>query len=135
MQIREIDLSEIYMEYRLIKNKRDDSDYKEFEDLIYQMHKEGYKLFGVFEEEDMKVFAIIKIEMSLKYKRYLHICEIFYDPEIDKFYNEMLIFLIDYSKINMCNTVVTNTHQTNNSKKIIGKYFQENGVEEMVLIE
>ncbi|MDD2358665.1 MAG: GNAT family N-acetyltransferase [Thiovulaceae bacterium] len=107
MQIREIQLTELTIAYEIIKQYMKHLSYNEYEDLIYQMVKENYKIILLLDEEKAITYAGIKIETTLSEKRHIHIYELMTDQNKDKNYyeNQMLSYLVDYAKINMCNNI------------------------------
>ncbi len=107
MQIREIKLVELPVAYEIIKQYMKHLTYKEYEDLIYQMVKESYKIILLLDEEKPITYAGIKILTNLSEKRHIHIYELMTDKNEDKNYYEdqMLSYLEDYAKINMCNNI------------------------------
>jgi hypothetical protein len=107
MQIREIKLVELTLAYEIIKQYMNHLTYKEYEDLIYQMVKENYKIILLLNEEKPITYAGIKIETNLLEKRHIRIYELMTDKNENKSYYEdqMLSYLADYAKINMCNNI------------------------------
>lgn len=114
MQIREIKLTELHLGYELIKLETN-IDYKEYEDLIYQMIKENYKIITIIEKEKAVVYAGVKIETNLSYKKHLHIYELitFKDKRYIYYTNEMLSYLIDYARINQCKNIILSVNKKN----------------------
>jgi len=108
MQIREMDLKELFEVYELIKQLHTNLSYKEFEDLIYDMRYMEYKMFGLFERGELIVFAGVSIQTTLKDKRHLSIFDLVTD-EKQRFmgYAKLILeFLYDYAKTAMCEKVV-----------------------------
>lgn len=108
MQIREIQLSELLTAYEILKYEKKDISYKEFEDLVYEMIKENYKIITIIEKDKAVTYAGIKIETNLSYKKHLHVYELITNINENSFYynDEMISFLIDYAKMNLCKNIV-----------------------------
>ena len=134
MQIREIKLTELYTVYEILKSQKKDMEYKEYEDLVYEMIKENYKILSIIDKEKAITYAGIKIQTDLTYKRHLYVNELITDTkENSSYYNkEMLSYLIDYARINQCKNIVIpiDNHNelsklaiANNFKKLNLSYF------------
>ena len=134
MQIREIKLTELYTAYEILKSQKKDMEYKEYEDLVYEMIKENYKILSIIDKEKAITYAGIKIQTDLTYKRHLYVNELITDTkENSSYYNkEMLSYLIDYARINQCKNIVIpiDNHNelsklaiANNFKKLNLSYF------------
>jgi hypothetical protein len=121
MQIREIQLIELTLAYEIIKQYMKDLTYKEYEDLIYQMVKENYRIILLLDEEKPIIYAGIKIETNLLEKKHIHIYELITDKSEDKDYYEvqMLSYLVDYAKINMCTSILLSRKTNNYDIKIL----------------
>lgn len=108
MQIREMDLKELFEIYELIKQLHTHLSYKEFEDLIYDMRYMEYKMFGLFERGELIAFAGAAVQTTLAHKRHLNIFDLVTD-EKERFMGYaklMLLFLQDYAKAAMCEKIV-----------------------------
>ena len=131
MQIREIQLTELHLAYEILQYKKNDIDYKEFEDLIYEMRKENYKILTIIEKDIPISYAGVKIETSLLYKKHLHVYELLTIQTKDKmqYDQEMLSYLIDYAKMNMCKNIVFSINDNNQelNQLIITDDFQKRG--------
>ncbi|WP_345980699.1 GNAT family N-acetyltransferase [Sulfurimonas sp. HSL3-2] len=108
MQIREITLTELHVAYEILQHEKGDISYKEFEDLIYEMRKENYKILTIIEKDVPISYIGVKIETSLFYKKHLHVYEFITIKTKNtlKYNNEMLSYLIDYAKMNMCKNII-----------------------------
>lgn len=108
MQIREIDLTELYTAYELVAQLYETMSYEEFEDLVYDMRYIEYKMIGIFEKEKLISYAGVTIQTSLYYKRYLQVSDFFTDSEfVDQKYDVMLLeYLYDYARMGMCERVL-----------------------------
>jgi len=91
MQIRELDLKELYTAYDVLKQLRINLSYKEFEDLIYDMRDMNYKMIGIF-----------------YHKRHLFVFDLVTDEKYrgKKYGKMMLEYLHDYAKMGMCENIV-----------------------------
>lgn len=131
MQIREIQLTELHLAYEILQYKKNDIDYKEFEDLIYEMRKENYKILTIIEKDIPISYTGVKIETSLLYKKHLHVYELLTIQTKDtmKYDQEMLSYLVDYAKMNMCKNIVFSIDDNNQelNQLIITDNFQKRG--------
>lgn len=108
MQIREMDLKELYEVYELVKQLRVNLSYKEFEDLIYDMRHMEYKMFGVLERGELVTFAGVAVQTNLYDKRHLYVFDLVSD-EKSRFmgYGKLMLeFLEDYARTAMCEKLV-----------------------------
>jgi GNAT superfamily N-acetyltransferase len=125
MQIREMDLKELYEAYEILHQLRNELSYKEFEDLIYEMRHMEYKMFGLFERKELITFAGVAIETTLAHKRHLHIFDLVTD-EKQRFLGYaklMLEFLEGYAKTAMCENLVLSNEF---SKEDAEKFYEKN---------
>lgn len=108
MQIRELDLKELYSVYDLVSQLRDALSYKEFEDLIYDMRHMDYKMIGIMEDEELITYAGVAIQTNLYHKRHLYVFDFVTDKEQRaKGYGKMMLdYLKDYAKMGMCENIV-----------------------------
>jgi len=107
MQIRELNLKELYTVYDVVVQHFSELSYKEFEDIIYDMRHMEYKMLGVMEGEELLCYAGVAIQTSLKHKRHLKVFEIVLDKKSEtKYLQEMKSYLEDYAKMGMCNGVI-----------------------------
>jgi len=108
MQIREMDLTELYTIYNLVSQLRTELSYDEFEDLVYDMRDINYKMFGILDGEKLISYAGINIQTSFCHKRYLYIFDFITDKNysFEKYDSMMLEFLEDYAKIGMCGKIL-----------------------------
>ena len=108
MQIRELNLKELYTVYDLVSQLYIDLDYQEFEDLIYDMREMNYTMIGILEKDTLITYAGVVIQTTLKEKRHLKVFDFVTDKEYDslKYYKIMKDYLQDYAKIGMCENVL-----------------------------
>ncbi|MFT7003880.1 MAG: GNAT superfamily N-acetyltransferase [Sulfurimonas sp.] len=108
MQIREIDLKELYMAYDVLKQLRLELTYKEFEDLIYDMRHMDYKMFGIMDKGKLITYAGVAVQTNLYYKRHLYVFDLVTDkPYRSKGYGKMMLdYLDDFARTCMCENVV-----------------------------
>ncbi|MFT5835298.1 MAG: GNAT superfamily N-acetyltransferase [Sulfurimonas sp.] len=112
MQIRELDLKELYTVYDVLKQLRPALSYNEFEDLIYDMRHMEYKMFGIMDGEELITYAGVAVQTNLYHKRHLYVFELVSD---EKYRNGgygvmMLDFLNDYAKTCMCENIVLSSN-------------------------
>ncbi len=125
MQIRELDLKELYTVYDVLKQLRVTLSYKEFEDLIYDMRHMEYKMFGIMDGEELITYAGVAVQTNLYHKRHLYVFDLVTDEKFrSKGYgNMMLDFLNDYAKTCMCeNIVLSSNFQRENTHKFYEEY-------------
>jgi len=108
MQIRELNLKELFSAYEVISQLRTELSYDEFEDLIYDMRKMEYKMFGVMDGEKLITYAGVAVLTNLYHKRHLFIFDLVTDEKHrgKKYASMMLEYLNDYAKMGMCENVV-----------------------------
>lgn len=108
MQIRELDLKELYTAYDVLSQLRTDLSYKEFEDLIYDMRHMEYKMIGIMEGEELITYAGVAIQTNLYHKRHLFVFDLVTDVKYrgKKYGDLMLEYLRDYAKMGMCENIV-----------------------------
>ena len=108
MQIRELDLKELYTVYDVLKQLRGELSYKEFEDLIYEMRHMEYKMIGIMEGEVLLCYAGIAIQTNLYHKRHLYIFDFVTQVQYrNQGYGQMMLeYLIDYAKVGMCENII-----------------------------
>jgi len=108
MQIRELDLKELYTIYDVLKQLRTELSYDEFEDLIYDMRHMDYKMIGIMENDKLIVYAGVAVQTNLYHKRHLYVFDFVTDEKYrDKGYGKMMLeYLVDYAKMAMCKNIV-----------------------------
>ena len=108
MQIRELDLKELYTAYDVVKQLRIELTYQEFEDLIYDTRYMEYKMFGIMESEKLITYAGVAVQTNLYHKRHLYVFDLVTDEKLrsNGYGNMMLDFLVDYAKTCMCENIV-----------------------------
>ena len=108
MQIREVSLQELDIAYNVIKELRTELSYDEYETLIYQMQESHYKIFAVFERDELITYAGVAISTNLYHKRHLFIYDLVTkSTHRSKGYGkEMLIYLHDYAKMFTCEYLI-----------------------------
>jgi len=108
MQIRELDLKELVTVFDVLSQLREELDYDEFEDLIYDMRSMEYKMLGVMEGERLITYAGVAIQTNLYHKRHLFVFDLVTDESYrGRGYGKiMLDYLNDYAKMGMCENIV-----------------------------
>lgn len=108
MQIRELNLKELFSAYEVVAQLRPELSYKEFEDLIYDMRHMEYKMFAIIEGERFVTYAGVSVQTNLYHKRHLFIFDLVTDEKFrgQKYGALMLDYLSDYAKTCMCKTMV-----------------------------
>jgi predicted AAA+ superfamily ATPase len=108
MQIRELDLKELYTVYELLSQLYKELSYEEFEDLIYDMRSMQYKMLGIFERGELVSYAGVVVQTTLKNKRHLKVFDFISSDKYDiNLYDKLMReYLEDYSRIAMCKSVI-----------------------------
>ena len=108
MQIRELDLKELYTVYDVLVQLRSELTYEEFEDLIYDMRHMEYKMIGIMDKEKLITYAGVAVQTNLYYKRHLFVFDLVTDESYrQQGYGKMMIeYLKDYAKMGMCQNLV-----------------------------
>jgi GNAT superfamily N-acetyltransferase len=126
MQIRELDLKELYSAYDVVKQLRTALSYDEFEDLIYEMRHIEYKMFGIMDAEVLLTYAGVAVQTNLYHKRHLYVFDLVTDAKyINKGYGEMMLeYLRDYAKTAMCENIVLSSGF---EREKAHKFYEKNG--------
>jgi GNAT superfamily N-acetyltransferase len=126
MQIRELDLKELYTAYEVLSQLRVELSYKEFEDLIYDMRYMEYKMFGIMEGEKLITYAGVAVQTNLYHKRHLYVFDLVTDEQHrgNGYGKMMLDYLYDYSKISMCENIVLSSGF---AREDAHKFYEKNG--------
>ena len=108
MQIREMSLQELDLAYPLVKELRSALSYEAYEDLIYEMRHEEYKMFGIFEKDQLITYSGFKVQVNLYHQRHIYVDDLVTKKEyqFQGYAKEMLNYIYDYAKVNMCQRVV-----------------------------
>lgn len=108
MQIREITLQELDIAYEVVKELRGDLSYNDYEDLVYEMRHQEYKMFGIFEKERLITYAGLSILINLYHKRHLYLFDLVTrsSHRSGGYGEKMMEFLYDYAKIRQCENLV-----------------------------
>jgi len=108
MQIRELDLKELYTVYDVLSQLYEDLTYKEFEDLIYDMRDINYKMIGIMDDEKLITYAGLSILTTLKDKRHVKVFDLVTDKkyETEKYNKIMKEYLVDYANMAMCEKII-----------------------------
>ncbi len=108
MQIRELDLKELYIIYDILSQLYMEITYKEFEDLVYDMRHMDYKMIGIFDNDELVTYAGVTIMTTFKDKRHLKVFELVTDKKYDalKYDTMMREYLNDYARTAMCEKVL-----------------------------
>ena len=108
MQIRELNLKELFSVYSVLSQLRTALTYEEFEDLIYDMRHMEYKMIGIMEKEKLICYAGVAVQTNLYHKRHLYVFDLVTDePYREQGYAKMMMsYLKDYAKMGMCENIV-----------------------------
>jgi len=108
MQVRELKLTELDVAYEVLKELRVELSYDEFEDIVYQMQDQNYKIFGVYERDELITYAGVSVQSNLYHKRHLFMYELVTKATHRSrgYAKEMLFYLHDYAKMFKCENIV-----------------------------
>ncbi len=126
MQIREMNLKELYPVYDVVKQLRVDLSYKEFEDLIYEMRHIEYKMFGVMKRDELITYAGVAVVTNLYHKRHLYVYDLVTHEKYrcQGYAKDMLEYLHDYAKTCMCENIVLSSSF---AKEKAHEFYEKNG--------
>jgi len=112
MQIREMNLKELYEIYEVLKELRPTLSYDEFENLVYDMRHMDYKMFGILEKGVLITFSGVAVQTNLYHKRHLYIFDLVTKNEFrSKNYGKLMLeYLNDYAKTCMCENIVLSSN-------------------------
>ena len=107
MQIRELDLKELYTVYDVLSQLHTQLSYKEFEDLVYDMRHMDYKMIGIMEGDELITYTGVAIQTTFAQKRHLRVFDFITSKKYDslKYDKIMKEYLEDYAKMGMCEGV------------------------------
>jgi len=114
MQIRQLGLDELDTAYDVVKELRTGLSYEAFEELVYAMRHQEYRIYGIFEGEQLITYAGVGVLTNLYWKRHLFIYELVTrDAYRGRGYGrEMLQFLNDLARVLQCERIaLTSGHQ------------------------
>jgi len=126
MQIRELDLKELYTAYDVLSQLRVSLSYKEFEDLIYDMRYMEYKMIGIMDGDELITYAGVAVQTNLYHKRHLYVFDLVTDKKYrGKEYGKMMLdYLVDYAKMGMCENIVLSSGFARESAHL---FYEKNG--------
>jgi GNAT superfamily N-acetyltransferase len=126
MQIRELDLKELYVVYDVLKQLREGLSYDEFEDLVYDMRHMDYKMIGIMQDNKLVTYAGVAVETNFYHKRHLYVFDLVTDEkERGKGYGKMMLeYLVDYAKMAMCENLVLSSGF---AREDAHKFYEERG--------
>ena len=126
MQIRELDLKELYTVYDVLSQLRVNLSYKEFEDLIYDMRHMEYKMIGIMDADELITYAGVAVQTNLYHKRHLYVFDLVTDAKHQgKGYGKMMLdYLVDYAKTGMCENIVLSSGFT---REEAHEFYEKNG--------
>jgi GNAT superfamily N-acetyltransferase len=107
MQIRQLGLDELDSAYDVVKALRTDLGYDDFEDLVYAMCHQEYRMYGIFENGLLVTYAGVSVMVNLAWKRHLFVYDLVTRPGYrGKGYGaEMLRYLADTARILQCERI------------------------------
>ena len=112
MQIREMNLKELDVIYKLLVQLRPTLSFKEFDDLVYDMRHMEYKMIGMLHQGKLLTFAGVAVQTNFYHKRHLFVFDLVTDEAYrGKNYGfEMLEYLESYAKTAMCENIVLSSN-------------------------
>ena len=125
MQIRQLGLDELDSAYDVVRELRPALGYEEFEELIYAMRHQEYRMYGIFEGATLATFAGVSVRVSLEHRRHLLIEDFVTRSEFRRrgYGREMLRYLGDTARIFRCEQLLLSSELHNGSG---GRTFLEN---------
>jgi ribosomal protein S18 acetylase RimI-like enzyme len=128
MQIREITLTELDIAYEVLQELRTDLTYNDFENLVYEMRHQEYKMYGIFMGEELVTYAGVSVQVNLYWRRHLYVYDLVtYSSMRSKGYGKaMLDYLIDIAKMNQCESVVLSS---GNHRTDAHRFYEQQGFE------
>ncbi len=114
MQIRELALTELDTAYEVVKELQTQLTYDEYEDLVYAMRHQEYKIYGIFERGQLITYAGVCVQVNLYWRRHLYIHDLVTKAtHRSKGYGkEMLLYLADVARMFQCECMaLTSGHQ------------------------
>lgn len=130
MQIRELTLKELDIAWDVVKELRTGLEYKEFEDLIYEMRDINYTMIGIFEKDQLITYAGVNVTTNLYHKRHLFVYEL---VTLNSFRSQgygklMLEYLRDYAKMAACENLVLSSGF---AREDAHRFYEKNGFEKV----
>ncbi len=128
MQIRELDLKELYTVYDVLKQLRPSLSYKEFEDLIYDMRHIWYRISRIMDGEELITYAGVAVQTNLYHKRHLYVFDLVSDEKYRSggYGAMMLEYLQDFAKTCMCENIVLSSGF---EREEAHRFYEKNGFE------
>ncbi|MDX1296608.1 MAG: GNAT family N-acetyltransferase [Sulfurimonadaceae bacterium] len=126
MQIRELALTELDTAYEVVKELRTQLSYDEFEDLVYDMRHQEYKMYGIFQRGELITYAGVCVQVNLYWKRHLYVHELVTTASHrgQGFGKEMLLYLHDIARMFQCEKIaLTSGHQ----RKDAHRFYEREG--------
>ncbi len=130
MQMREIKLTELEDAFKIVQELKIGLDYNEYEDIVYEMRHQDYKMYGVYEKEKLVCYCGFSILTNLYYKRHLYVYELI-TPQKSRglgYASEMLRYINDLANINNCDNIVLNSSLKRDNAL---RYYENRGFEEV----
>lgn len=126
MQIRELDLKELFSAYEVLSQLRSELSYEEFEDLVYEMQSMNYKMIGIMEKEELISYAGVAIQTNFYHKRHLYIFDLVTDEKYrGQGYGQMMLeYLADYANMGMCENIVLSSGF---AREDAHRFYEKNG--------
>jgi GNAT superfamily N-acetyltransferase len=126
MQIREISLKELDIAFELVKELRVDLEYDEFEDLVYEMRHQEYKMFGIFEQDRLITYAGLSVLVNLYHKRHIYLYDFVTTSSLKNrgYGSKMMQYLYDYARLRECENFVLSSGL---QREITHKFYEKEG--------
>ncbi len=126
MQIRELDLKELFSVYDVLSQLRKELSYEEFEDLVYDMRDINYKMIGILEGDELITYAGVAVSTNFYHKRHLFVYDFVTDEKHRaKGYGAMMFeYLKDYAKMAMCENLVLSSGFV---REDAHRFYEQNG--------
>ncbi len=112
MQTREIQLTELETAYEVLKELRTELSYDDFENLVYAMRHQEYKMYGLFNGEELITYAGVSVQVNLYWKHHLFVYDLVTKAthRSSGYGKEMLIYLHDIARMFQCERLVLSSN-------------------------
>jgi GNAT superfamily N-acetyltransferase len=127
MQTREIRLTELFDAYEVVRELRSELSYDEFEDLVYAMRHQEYRMYGLFDSETLITYAGVSVQVNLYWKRHLFVYDLVTRSSHrgSGYGKEMLTYLGDIARMFRCERIAALTSGT--QKKNAHRFYAREG--------
>jgi GNAT superfamily N-acetyltransferase len=128
MQIRQLGLDELKCSHEVVQALRTGLSYDDFEDLVYAMRHQEYRMYGLFEDDRLVTFAGVCVQVSLEHGRHLFLYDLVTRPEYRSrgYGTEMFRYLVDTARMFQCERLLLAAEEHNRNTHT---FLEKNGFE------